>query len=122
MKNVTTTTTEGIKKLHIEATVLFAIEHIPTVDEVTLTKFLELVNATGNFGLISRDQLVQKMALIMKHIPGACEHSLSTLAELLDIQFPCRVNRQPFQPKNGKVVGVVPPAYDRASTQVAWQH
>ncbi len=52
MKNVTTPTTEGIKKLHIEATVLFAIEHIPTVDEVTLTKFLELVNATGNFPAI----------------------------------------------------------------------
>jgi hypothetical protein len=77
-----------IKKLHVQATVEFAINNIPGVDQNTLEKFLELVNATGNFGPISEDEIIEKMNLIMKYIPGACGRSLLTVVELLDIRFP----------------------------------
>ena len=78
----------GIKKLYVKTTVEFAINHVPGVDQDTLEKFLELVNATGNFGPISETEIIEKMNLIMKYIPGACGHSLLTVAELLDIRFP----------------------------------
>jgi hypothetical protein len=84
--------TQKINKRHIEATVLFAINHVPHTDEATLEKFLELVNATGNFGAISHQQLVHKMRLLKKHIPNTCGFSLMALAELLDIQHPKTLN------------------------------
>jgi hypothetical protein len=77
-----------IKKLHVKATVEFAINNIPGVDQNTLEKFLDLVNATGNFGPINEDEIIEKMNLIMKYIPGACGRSLLTVAELLDIRLP----------------------------------
>ncbi|MBN1991377.1 MAG: hypothetical protein JW953_01640 [Anaerolineae bacterium] len=76
------------KKLHVKTTVEFAINNIPDVDQGTLEKFLELVNATGNFGPITEIEIIEKMNLIMKYIPGACARSLLTVAELLDIRFP----------------------------------
>jgi hypothetical protein len=79
---------QTIKKLHIKNTVEFAINNIPGVDEGTLEKFLELVNARGNFGEINEGEVIEKMNLIMKYIPGASAHSLLTVAELLDIRFP----------------------------------
>ncbi len=78
----------------MKATVEFAINNIPGVDQDTLEKFLELVNATGNFGPISEAEIIEKMNLIMKHIPTACGHSLLTVAELLDIRFPKPVTNQ----------------------------
>ena len=87
MKYQETDTVKKIKKLYVETTVMFAIESIPTVDEYTLQKFLELVNATGNFGFISEEQLVEKMKQIQKYIPNACGYSLLTVAELLGIEF-----------------------------------
>ena len=74
-----------IKKRHIEAAVLFAIDHIPQVDPNTLKKFLELIDINGNFGSVSDQQLVHTMSLLVKHIPSACGYSLLTLAELLDV-------------------------------------
>jgi len=79
---------QTIKKLHVKNTVEFAINHIPGVDEATLEKFLELVNARGNFGEINEGEVIEKMNLIMKYIPNACARSLLTVAELLDIRFP----------------------------------
>jgi hypothetical protein len=79
---------QSIKKLHIKNTVEFAINNIPGVDEDTLEKFLELVNARGNFGEINEGEVIEKMNLIMKYIPNACARSLLTVAELLDIRFP----------------------------------
>jgi hypothetical protein len=75
----------AIKKLEIKETVLFAINHIPQVDQATLEKFLELVNATGTFGVISHEQILTKMALTLKYVPDACPHSLLILADLLEI-------------------------------------
>jgi hypothetical protein len=73
------------KKLHIQETVLFALKHIPQLDEPTLTALLELVNATGSFGSLSRAELLNKMHLTLKYVPSACPHSLLVLADLLDI-------------------------------------
>lgn len=73
------------KKLHIQETVLFALKHIPQLDEPTLTALLELVNANGSFGSVSRATLLKKMHLTLKYIPSACPHSLLVLADLLDI-------------------------------------
>jgi hypothetical protein len=77
-----------INKRDVEATVLFAINNIPQTDEATLEKFLELVNASGNFGPISHQQLIHKMNLLKKYVPEACDYSLFTLTELLGIYWP----------------------------------
>ena len=98
MNDQTLTTVRGIKKLHVKNTVEFAINNIPGVDEGTLEKFLELVNARGNFGDISDGEIIEKMNLIMKYIPNACARSLLTVAELLDIRFPRAVSFQPAGP------------------------
>lgn len=121
MQNGVAFQSQEIKKLHVEATVMFAVNHIPSVDEPTLIKFLELVNVTGNFGTISEEQLVQKMQLILKHIPGASEASLITLGELLNIRFPEPVEEPAALPsKNGKVVGVINPIQERELQRMAW--
>ena len=88
MNSSTIAPVDSIKKLYVKTTVEFAINNIPGVDQDTLEKFLELVNATGNFGPISEAEIIEKMNLIMKYIPGACGRSLLTVAELLDIRFP----------------------------------
>ena len=112
-----------VKKLHVEATVDFAINHIPSVDQETLVKYLELVNVTGNFGSISKEQLALKMLLIMKHIPNACEQSLRIVGELLDIPFPLDETMQSVPAKNGKVVGSIAPVAQPAQRSAAgWAH
>jgi hypothetical protein len=77
-----------INKRDVEATVLFAINNIPHTDEATLEKFLELVNANGNFGPVSHQQLAHKMSLLKKYMPEACDYSLFALAELLGTHLP----------------------------------
>ncbi len=75
-----------IKKQHIEATISFAIDNIPDIEKTTLEKFLELLNTTGNFGSITEEEFIEKVRIFRKYIPGACDYSLLTLVELLDIQ------------------------------------
>jgi hypothetical protein len=87
MKNATTTLGQEIDKRHVAATVLFAINNVPHADQKTLEKFLELVNATGNFGPISQQQLIHKMDLLKKYVPETCDYSLLALAELLEIHL-----------------------------------
>jgi len=77
---------KGLKKLQVADTVAFAIENIPIVDKTTLEKFLQLVHTTGTFGLITQEQIINKMRLTMKYIPDACPHSLLILAELLELK------------------------------------
>jgi hypothetical protein len=62
------------------------------VDVVTLERFLELINATGNFGSITDKQLLQKMTMLVKYVPGSCRYSLLALAELLDVCLPMGAN------------------------------
>lgn len=112
-----------IKKLHVEATVNFAINYIPSIDEETLVKYLELVNVTGNFGSVSKEQLALKMLLIMRHIPNACEQSLRTLGELLEIPFPLDETMYSIPTKNGKIVGSITPVSQPAQRSAAgWSH
>lgn len=85
MANTATPTSE-IKKLHLEAVVLFASNNVPEVDPVTLERFLELVNAEGTFGTITHEQILKKMCLVLKYIPDACAHSLLVLIDLLEIK------------------------------------
>jgi hypothetical protein len=80
-----TNTTQEIKKLHVEAMVLFAINNIPQVDAGTLKQFLELVNANGSFGSISHEQILRKMEQVARYIPGSCANSLLILMDLLGI-------------------------------------
>lgn len=108
-----TRSANSIKKLHVEAIVEFAINHIPSVDADTLLKYLELINANGNFGLISQEQLTAKMMLIMKYIPDACEESLRTLGELLEVPFPSAAEQEQPPSKNEKVVGTITPLPER---------
>ena len=88
MSNTVNVLGQEIDKRHVESTILFAMNNIPRADETTLEKFLELVNATGNFGSISGRQLIRKMDLLKKYVPQTCEYSLLALAELLGIHLP----------------------------------
>lgn len=76
-----------IKKQQVEAAALFAISNIPELDPTTTRRYLELVNATS-FDPISRDELCEKMRLLLKYVPSSCYFSLLILAELLDISAP----------------------------------
>jgi hypothetical protein len=80
MSNVIASPGHGVKKLYISETVFFAINNIPAVDRTTLEKFLELVNATGTFGVLSHEQILTKMRLMLRYIPNACPHSLDILS------------------------------------------
>jgi hypothetical protein len=81
-----TSLTHEVKKLQVEEMVLFAINHIPQADTVTLKRFLELVNTGGTFGVISHEQILRKMALVLKYIPDASVPSLLILMDLLEIK------------------------------------
>lgn len=85
----------AIKKLYVSEMVLFAINSIPEVDQTTLEKFLELVNATGTFGILSHEQILTKMRLTLRYIPNACPRSLQILAELLEISVHPPFNARP---------------------------
>ena len=76
-----------IKKQQVEAAALFALSNIPEIDPTTTRRYLELVNAT-NLDPIDRDELREKMRLLLKYIPNSCYFSLLVLAELLDISAP----------------------------------
>jgi hypothetical protein len=86
--NSTISLANGIKKLQVQATIEFAISNIPGADRNTLEKLSDLINATGNFGPISEAEIIAKMNLILKYIPGASEWALRAVAELLNIHFP----------------------------------
>lgn len=75
-----------IKKRQVEEMVLFVINHVPQADSVTLKRFLELVNAGGSFGVISHEQILRKMGLVLKYIPNASVPSLLVLMDLLEIK------------------------------------
>jgi hypothetical protein len=94
MSNSKTRHSAGIKKLYVSETVFFAINNIPEVDHTTLEKFLELVNATGTFGVLSHEQILTKMRLTLRYIPNACPRSLDILAELLEIPMASSFSNQ----------------------------
>ena len=77
-----------VKKLHLEAVVLFALNNIPQADSNTLKQFLELVNAGGSFGTLSHEQILTKMNQVLNYIPKACSNSMLILIDLLEINPP----------------------------------
>jgi len=77
---------DGFKKEHVAETVTFALNNIPDIDQPTVEKFLQLLHTTGTFGLITPDQIINKMRLTLKYIPNACAHSLFIIAELLELK------------------------------------
>ena len=95
-----------IDKRLITSRIAFAINNIPGIDAFTLKKLQQLVNAPeGDFGLITIEQLVADMALVLKYIPGACGYSLLTLAELIEGSLPpARQEECRFSPEVNKLV------------------
>lgn len=77
----------GLKKIHVQEMVLFAIEYLPQLDRPTLEHFLELLDLEEAYSYISARELASKMQLMMRHIPETCAYSLQTLAALLDVQL-----------------------------------
>jgi hypothetical protein len=73
-----------IKKRQISTAALIARETIPGVDEKTIRWLLELVEVSGELTWITRDELKEKMRLLLRYIPGACGYSLLVLAELIE--------------------------------------
>jgi hypothetical protein len=78
---------EGFKKMQIADTVAFALKNIPSVDERTLQAFLELVNVTGTFGIITVEQIVNRFRQVLKYVPDACPRTLMILADLLELKL-----------------------------------
>ena len=116
MNNSAQSALNSFKKVHIEATVNFAISHIPNADKDTLEKYLELVNIQGNFGSIGEDELLEKMDKLRKYVPDVCEVSLIAVSDLLGIRFP-------VQTENNKIVGIITPAHHQDNRlQTAWRH
>ena len=119
MSTTTMLPTGGLKKLQIKETVLFAINNIPDVDQATLEKFLESVNATGTFGSMSHEQIVTKMRLTLKYIPNACPHSFLILADLLEIPPPLPLPSHPLSlptAHNGSQAGFITPGATETRT------
>jgi hypothetical protein len=77
---------DGFKKLQIADTIAFAIKNIPSVDERTLQAFLELINVTGTFGIITHEQVVNRIRQVLKYVPDACPRSLLIMADLLELK------------------------------------
>ena len=65
--------------------------HIPQIDPLTLKLFLMLVKVGGDAGLISHEQLLQKMHQLLKHIPDTCPQTMLVLIDLLEIKPPRRL-------------------------------
>jgi hypothetical protein len=103
--NLARPTPGEIKKRYVTETVLFAINNIPDVDRATLERFLELVNATGSFGMMTYDQILNKMRLTLKYVPNACSYSLRVLAELLEIPLSSSATGRYFPPPPGLAQG-----------------
>lgn len=91
MPSSLTAQSREIKKVQVEEVVLFAMNNIPQVDRTTLKQFLELVNTGGTFGALSQQQILKKMALLMKHVPNSCARSLLVLLDLLEVEPPPRL-------------------------------
>ncbi len=91
-----------IKKHSIAAMTTFATNHIPTIDSLTLEKFLELVYVNGTHGSLSDKQLIDKMRLMIKHVPETDVPSLQTLAELLNVYLPLTAQR--YNQSNGSIL------------------
>ena len=94
--------TATINKRCIAAMTAFATDHIPSVNKATLEKFLELVYVNGTHGSLSDKQLIDKMRLMIKHVPDTDVQSLQTLAELLNVYLP--LTAQSYCQKNGSIL------------------
>ncbi len=96
MNHLTTSLAHKIDKKSVTAMTIFAINNIPDTDEFTLKKFLELMNTTGSFGLITDRQIIEIMRLMMKYVPDTCGSSLLILIELLDVYLPLMEKNNDF--------------------------
>jgi hypothetical protein len=76
-----------IDKRQITAMATFAMTNIPNTDEFTLKKFLELMNTTGTYGMITCKQFKRTVELMKKYIPNTCDYSLNVLIDLLRTYF-----------------------------------
>jgi hypothetical protein len=85
MKTTPTPNSVEIRKLHLQSTVSFAIEHVPAVHQATLEQLMALVYTDGSHGSISHQQLLTKMRLVLKYLPDACPRSLIILIDLLEL-------------------------------------
>ncbi len=112
---MTNTDTGTFKKRHIKEMAQFALNYIPQLDATTLVQFLELVNADGTCGSISRREFLRKMDLTLKYIPNACPHSLFVLADLLEIKTADPLI--PLEPSPRQVMSRKRTTYSRAIIQ-----
>ncbi len=78
-------TTNEIKKLYVQETILFVATNIPGVDPITLEQFSTLINTDGSFKTISQEQLMTRMSLMITYIPTASNYSLRVAADFLEI-------------------------------------
>lgn len=66
----------------------FAVKHVQGIDRKTMRWLVELVEVSGDGGWITEGELLEKMRLLCKYIPGSCRYSMLVLAELLELNLP----------------------------------
>jgi hypothetical protein len=66
----------------------FAVKHVQGIDRRTMRWLVELVEVSGDGGWITEGELLEKMRLLRKYIPGSCQYSMLVLAELLELNLP----------------------------------
>jgi len=80
-------TTQKIRKSQINEAALFAINNLAEVDQVTLEKFLALVDSNVTAEEVSKVRLIGLMNLTMRQNPKAHPDSLLVLISLLEAQL-----------------------------------
>lgn len=66
----------------------YAVKHVQGIDRKTVRWLVELVEVSGDGGWITEGELLEKMRLLCKYIPGSCHYSMLVLAELLELNLP----------------------------------
>ncbi len=66
----------------------FAVKHVQGIDRKTMRWLVELIEVSGEGGWISEGELLEKMYLLRRYVPGSCRYSLLVLADLLELNLP----------------------------------
>ena len=66
----------------------FAEKHIHGIDQKTMRWLVELVEVSGSSGWVTEYDLLEKMRLLRKYVPGSCQYSMLVLADLLELNLP----------------------------------
>ena len=76
---------------YIASVAKFAEKHIQGIDQKTMRWLVELVEISGSGGWVTEYDLLERMRLLRKYVPGSCQYTMLVLAELLELNLPAVV-------------------------------